>query len=147
MTNFSRIAIIAAGLGSGIAMAADSANLNVSATVLDSCGFDASDYDFAFGTVSAGAGDYTLNQTVTVNCTSGTAYSVTGPAGPFTMDDGSGNTMAYSIAFDGATGAGAFPITGTGTGAIDVEVTLPETSIIGAVPGSYTDTQTIDVTP
>jgi spore coat protein U-like protein len=98
---------------SGKSMAADTANVTVSATVLDSCLFTSAG-DLAFGAIDPSvAGPYLPVVTqVNVQCGVGTAFTITddggnnGPAGgPYAMDNGLGNLLVYSFTYTNA-GAG-----------------------------------------
>lgn len=157
--NLSIIAILVTGLTSSLAMAIDTANLAVSATVAGKCKF-ATVGGLTFGTSSSpgvsidpsDAGNATGTASVTYRCTSGTAATSLGmnnganfsgtrrvavaPAGPF---------MGYSLVSAGFTqtgaGFGGAVLTATVTG------TIPEATHQVAAAGVYTDTVSITINP
>lgn len=130
----------------GMSMAADSANLTVTANIVASCAV--SDGTLAFGALdplTAPVVNVTTND-VRVTCTNGTGYTLSttankGSAGnPGTLTSGT-NTINYTIAFTS---------TGTGTGsavAVPITGTIAANTYNAAPPGTYTDTIQLNVTP
>jgi spore coat protein U-like protein len=136
--------------------ASATANFNVTATVLTSCGVSAS--DLAFGTYdAASATDTTATSTVTVTCSLLTPYTISLDSGSnasgSTRRMGSGaSRLSYEIYRDvgmsnvfGTVGA-LLGVSGVGTG-----LAVPST-IYGKIPknqaviaGSYTDQITVTV--
>ena len=130
----------------GTAMAAGSANLDVTATVTGTC--SVSGGTLAFGALDPlTAPEVTANSAgVSVTCTNGQAYTLDTTANRGTVGNpgvlGNGtSTIQYTIAYT-ATGMGngaAQPVSITGTIAAGTYNT--------ATPGSYTDTIQINVNP
>ena len=150
MQSLRRILISAAFVGASTAMAADTANLNVSAEVQSICSLDATDYNFAFGVLDpAAVAPVSITQVAQVMCTAGTAYTITPPAGPgFNMTSGA-NTLPYTLTLDGANA----PISATASGvadSYDLEATIQHTDFnfaSGLPVGVYTDVQILSVNP
>jgi spore coat protein U-like protein len=134
-------------------MAADTANVTVSATVLSSCGFTSAG-DLSFGNIDPGLpGPYTPVVTqLNVQCTNGQAFTVTDdggnsgvPGGPFYMLSGL-NQLPYTFSYNNA-GAGI----GFGGAAFDVSLNIngsvSQANAQAAVPGVYGDTILMSVLP
>ncbi|GAB4369036.1 MAG: spore coat U domain-containing protein [Deltaproteobacteria bacterium] len=140
-------------LGAGSAMAADTANVQVTATVVGSCSFA------TIPTVDFGNLDPTANVLVnapavdlTFNCTTGVPYTLTDNKGGIngslssTLDDGSGNTIPYSLTYNNYAGVGA----GAGVGNEIVSTlagTIAANTYGGAPAGIYTDTIVFTINP
>ena len=149
--------LLAAGLVSTSAIAADSYSLSVSATVLGRCTFTQAagqtlTLTNTLGGIDPSSGtNATGNATITYKCTRGQAPSFTanlganeGGTGSNRVTDGTG-FMAYTL---GLTPGGA----GTGFGAAEnktltVAGTILPAQFQNASVGTYTDTVTINVTP
>ena len=138
-----RIAKIAAAalltFAAGMATAAGTQDINVSATVNAVCKFTTgAAIAMTFAAIDPSvAGGVTKAVSVPFKCTKGTAdATVTVTGGGATLPDGT-NSMAYSVAV-GAVPAGA----GFAAGATNVTVTgtIPDTSYQGAPASTYTDT-------
>jgi spore coat protein U-like protein len=138
----------------GRSLAADTANVTVSATVLSSCGFTSAG-DLSFGNIDPGSpGPYTPVVTeVNVQCTNGQAFTITDDGGnngvaggPWAMDDGGGNTLPYTLVYDNS-GSGI----GFGGAAFDVPLNLDgsvtQANAQAAVPGAYNDLVVLTVAP
>lgn len=136
---------------SGKSMAADTANVTVSATVLDSCLFTSAG-DLSFGGIDpTTAGPYTPVVTdVNVQCGVGDVFTITddggnnGPAGgPFAMDDGSGNLLVYSFTYTAA-GVGA----GFGMDLpLGINGSVTQAAAQAVPAGGYSDTVVLTVSP
>ncbi|ABA89301.1 sigma-fimbria adhesin, putative [Syntrophotalea carbinolica DSM 2380] len=130
----------------GTAMAADTADLDVTATVISSCSMTGG--TLAFGNLDpTNAVEVTASSTaVTVTCTNGTAYTLSGDdgdhavAGQKYLDNGT-STIPYSV---------SIPAGGTGTGAavgVTIDGTIAANSYNTATAGTYTDTILLSVNP
>jgi spore coat protein U-like protein len=156
-------ALIAAGLvlAASAATATDiPQSMQISATVQNSCTLFLNDFDFGpIDGLTGSVDSQTLNFSVT--CNSGTAYSLAPDNGmnfgananfatDRAMSDGAGHTIPYELWTDlGQTTAwdSTNPVTGTGTG--DVQVVQPAVRIpaLGGVPaGAYSDTLGVTLT-
>lgn len=131
-------------LATGNALAADNADINVSATVLGTCLFDAGSFDLAFGDIDpASAVDATASVDVQFTCSNGTDWTLDDVSGNRNMTGvANGDSLAYSIA--------AYGNTGTGTGSTQT-VTLDGTVAVAAFQAVssdvYTETITININP
>ena len=142
-------ATVAAVAMAGSAMAATTGNLNVSATVTDSCSITGG--TLAFGTLNAVTAPVVNagSAGVSVTCTNLTSYHVTAgngqhyASGVYHLDDGTGNEIAYTF-------TSAFPIAGTGNGAsqtIAINGQIAAGSYTGAPAGAYSDQVVLTVGP
>lgn len=133
------VAVMAAA---GSAFAANSAIINVSATVTGTCMLAGP------GTINFGALDPTnpiavsaASAGITVTCTNGTAYTLTdASANGYTLVSGA-NNFPYSVSYINA---------GVGTGApVAVAITgdIAANAYATAPAGAYTDTITLSVVP
>ena len=135
------------------AFAADTATINVSATVVGSCKFNTASYNMAFGNLDPAIG---TNQSRTVTASYWCSVGVTPitlaandgansvAAGARRMTDGT-NFLPYSLAL-------AAPTSATGLGSAtaitaDITGTVLGTDYIPAVPGVYADTVQLTITP
>lgn len=142
-------AIAAAALlcAAGFSQAADSADINVSATVLGICKFQAASADLAFGNLDPSAGAATASSSITYKCTNGTAaptVDFNSGTGSRTMNNGA-ETLAYTITL-GSTSAG----TGFGSGqekTLTIDGSITAAALENAKAGTYTETVQIDITP
>jgi len=157
MNKLLAVSMLAAGLASTSAIAADSYSLSVSATVLGRCVFtQAAGQTLTLTNTLGGidpssATNATGNATITYKCTKGQAPAFTtnlganeGGTGSNRVTDGTG-FMVYTV---GLTSGGA----GTGFGAaenktLSVAGTIVPAQFQNATVGTYTDTVTINVTP
>ena len=137
------------------AQSTDSADMEVTATIEDSCTITAG--SMAFGLVDLTTGtDHDTSATITLSCTNGAGYSVAMgngnnyASGSHNLSDGT-DVIPYDIYSDSARVSvweGATEVTGT-AGADDVELVaygrIPSTA--GNVPaGDYSDTVSVTVT-
>ena len=130
----------------GTAMAAGSADLDVTANITASCTVSGGTLAFgALDPLTAPVVTQTTND-VEVTCTNGTGYTLSttgnkGTAGNLgTLNNGT-STINYTI---------SYTATGTGTGlpvAVPITGTIAAGTYNTATPGSYTDTIEINVTP
>lgn len=140
--------------GNALAQQSSTANINVTATVVSACaGVTASDVDFGSQGNIGNTDDAT--STITVNCETGTQYTVeidygVAPVGVTQrqVTNGSGEFMDYDIfqpgGFTTPWGEGADALDGTGTGAPDALIAnfrLQRAAGVGF--GVYTDLVTV----
>ena len=132
-------------LGVGNVMAADTASVDVSATVLGTCSFDETNYAMAFGDINpADTNEKTATANVTFTCSNGTDYTLSNISGTNTLDaTQSTDTLAFSI--------DSYTLNGTGSGTTGNSLTL--TGRIAAIdyqnaPADiYTKSLTISINP
>lgn len=128
------------------ALAAGTATVDISATVLGTCSFSAGDtFTFAALDPTSGASPSLTQAAVTFACTSGTGFTITDDGGVNTgthdLDDGSGNQIAYNFNYAGA---------GVGTGNnqnLSITVDIPFANYQNAPAGAYSDTVTLSINP
>lgn len=146
-------------LAAGTAMAADTATVDVSATVVGTCQFSSAGTTLPFGTLpfdaSGNALGATANSTIQFWCTNGASYTIADDTGanesvpgtpPFRLGSttlGTPEYIDYSLSYNPATGTG----TGPGT-----PITLNITGTVGTTyagnsPDVYNDTVTLTVNP
>lgn len=147
----------------GAQAATTAGNLQVSATVVSAC--VVSGATLSFGTnidPTAASVPLDASATMTVQCTSTTPYAVSldaganagglGNFGARAIKNGS-HTLGYqlyldairSIVWGNGTSSSVLPGTGTGSNqSLTIYGRLP--TLVGAVPGNYTDTVTVTVT-
>lgn len=134
----------------GLAAAADTQTLAVSATVTATCKFSATSTTLAFGTIdpSTIAVDKVVTANVVYKCTNKTAsLGITGVTGPLSMSNGTDSlAFALAIADDKSTGKGFVPGTATNLTAV-VTGTLAVADIQAAAAGAYTKDVTLSITP
>ena len=138
------LALVTLAFG-GNALAADTATVDISATVLGTCSFSAGD-TFAFGNLdpTSGASPSLTQSGVTFACTNGTNYTITddgGLLGTYDLEDASANTIGYNFNYAGA---------GAGTGAnqtLSITVDIPFANYQNAPAGAYADTVTLSINP
>lgn len=147
----------------GIA-ATDTATLNISATAVTGCAFDANSYNINFGnydgsavastSVSIGFTCATAAVPYTIEANNGSNFDA--GTGDRRITDGAGNYLAYDLFKDGGftqplgTIAAGTGLTGTsGSAGVSNSITIyagmPASQAIGAA-GSYTDTVTLTLT-
>jgi spore coat protein U-like protein len=130
-------AALAAASSSALAVTT-SDNFQTRINILTSCAVTANDVDF--GNVGVIAGGESASGSVSVNCSAGTAYTLSfDAAGTIfnyagNMTDGTSN-VAYSAALSGAGGVGP--------GNFTVNAVLP--AQVTPAPGIYTDNRTVYV--
>lgn len=139
----SLIIALAFALVSVSAFAADTASVDVSATVSPTCTFDATNFAMAFGAIDpTSAVDATATATVSFTCNTNDLITLDDLTGAYTMLSGA-DTLNYSIA------SGAIPT--NGTAGLSQSVTLTGTVAVAdfqaAVAGSYTDAVAINILP
>lgn len=130
----------------GTAMAADTANLSVTAQVVGACKMTGGSLNFGNLDPTNPVAVSGNSSGVTVTCTKGTAYTLTGndgatPSGTQKRLANGSNYIPYSI---------TIPASGTGTGAPE-DVTITGDIAAGAYTtspaGTYTDTVLLSVNP
>lgn len=135
-----------------MAVASDTATVNVSAIVLGTCSFNTSSATMDFGSLNPLTGsNSSANASLQFKCTLGTLYSITDDKGlhetgtTFRMQHASDNTQLIPYTFtytNSGVGLGnLFPITLNITGGVLA------TDYQNAKEGSYSDTVTLTVTP
>lgn len=144
------LALVVATTGCGLALAAGSTTLAVTATVLGTCKFSALSTPLAFGTIDPSS---TVNATaaasVLYKCTKGTTSAgVTFTTGGTarTMTGPGAVTMGYSVTLTGGTQTG----TGFGTGqdlTLAVAGTITPAQFQNATVGAYLENVLLDITP
>lgn len=146
-------------LAAGTSMAADTATVNVSATVIGTCRFTSAGTTLSFGTLpfdaTGNALGATANSTIQFWCTNGASYTITDDTGaneavagtpPFRMASttlGTPEYIDYSLSYNPATGTGTgpgTPITLNFTGTVG-------TTYAGNTPDVYRDTVTLTINP
>jgi len=137
--------------GAGNTLAADTATINASATVLGTCTFDVATYDLAFGVIdqtTLGAADVTATANLEFTCSNGTVWTLDdetlSAVGAKSMSGAvTAGSLAYQIDDD-------YTFTGTGTGltqTVTVAGTILNADAAGAAADVYTDSFTIDINP
>lgn len=128
-------------LAAGNAFAADTATVDVSATVLGSCSFNVANPVMAFGNIDPTSGaTYPATADLNFTCTNGTAY---------TLDDVSGTNKPFAqagLTFDVA----GYTLNGSGTGAaqtVTLNGSIAPAQYASATAGSYTQTLTVNINP
>jgi len=122
--------------------AADSATLNMTATVQGTCSFAAASTLLDFGTIDPTAGtDATASTSIDYTCTNGVVYTLTLPAAG-SITDGT-DTIGVNIAYaDGGGGSGSgVPAT------IVIDGTIPAANFATVGAGVYNGFVTLDVSP
>lgn len=139
------LAITLVGLfGTGNALAADTATLDVTATVIETCRFDSNGGALDFGNIDALAAADVLNVAPDVNpfftCSAGTVYAITDDSAVQPLDNGT-DTIAYTLSYTAG---------GTATGAsqeLAVLGNLPGANYAGLSAGTYNATVTFTINP
>ena len=134
----------------GNALATDTAQVTVSATVLATCGFNSGGV-LAFGNLDPGTGlDVTVPATTqpVFVCSNGVNYTITDDDGvnesgvnANRMIDGSGNFLPYSISYTATGVASGNPTS------MNISGTVLYANYGGAVAGVYGDTVTVTINP
>ncbi len=145
MKLFAAVTCLAGLLFAGNALAADTANLTVTATVDATCKITGGTLDFGTLDPTSGNPATVTNATAAqVTCTNGTSYTITdngGLNGTYLLDDGSSNQIQYSLTYTG---------TGLGNGnAQDVSIKgdIAFAAYQTKPAGTYTDTVVLSVNP
>ncbi len=148
-TSLKAIVVASLACAAGLAAAADSTTLAVSATVSAKCKFSAASTPLAFGVIDPSlTTDATMTANVFYRCSKGTPSSgVTASGGTArTMAGPSSDTMAYTLGFSGGTQTG----TGFGSGqdlTLVVTGTITSGAYQNATAGAYAENVTLDITP
>lgn len=147
MKKMMKLAVLALALvgifSAGNAIASDSTQVNVSATVLGSCSFDAASYDMDFGSINVtDTGVKSATANVQFTCTNNTTYALGDFSGTRNMVGPASENLAYTIAAY-TTGAVA---DGTLT-TVPLVGSIAQTDYQGASAGTYTETLTLNITP
>ena len=124
---------------SGAAMAADSANLTVNATVQATCGISTAPTINLTLDPSSGL-PVTGNGNIDFICTNGTAYTLTGPAGGTMI--GASDNIVYTLGYTN--------LVGTGTGSTQTSVatvTVPYANYATKPAGAYTEIVIVSILP
>lgn len=132
------LAVAAVIAMSGAAMAADSANLTVNATVLGTCGISTAPtinltLDPSSGLDGTGTGN------IDFICTNGTAYTLAGPAGGTMVGP---DNINYTLGYTN--------LAGVGTGLTQTSVatvTVPYANYATKPAGAYTETVIVSILP
>ena len=135
----------------GTAMAADTANVDVTAAVAPACAFSSTP-TLDFGTLDqASAADATAAGNLVFWCTTGAVYTLTDQNNPLVVDGAypgtlisGGDTIPYTIAYTNTSGLGGgfgVPI------ASALTATIVNADYVGSPPGVYTETVTFTITP
>ncbi len=146
-------------VAAGVAAAADTAPVTVTARVLGTCRFSAGGTTLPFGDLpfdAAGnpaAGGATATATLQFWCTNGASYAITDDSGLHATAPGARRMQSTTLATPEyiAYGMSYNPATGTGTGPGN-PVTLTINGTVGPVygansPDSYADTVTLSINP
>lgn len=131
----------------GMASAADSTTLNVSATVNTVCKFMSSTVPVAFGALDPDAGVQTVNTSVGYKCTNGaSAPAVTFAAGTGsrTMTNAASDTLAYTITL-GATAAGAGFAAAASN--LSIQAQIAAAALEAAKAGAYSENVVLNINP
>ena len=149
---------LAMGLGlvllTGVAFAADTNTVTVTANVVGTCRFNSATSTLAFGSLDPGAGgDVSASTSTTFWCTKNASYSITD-------DDGLHESGPNVNRMEHTTTAGEFipytfsysPATGTGSGptspiTLDISGTVTFANYENAAAGDYADTVVLSITP
>ncbi len=145
-------------VAAGVAAAADSAPVTVTARVVGTCRFNAGGATLGFGDLpfdGAGnpVGNVTASTTLQFWCTNGASYSINDDSGLHSTAPGSRRMQSTTLATPEyiAYGMSYGPATGTGAGPGN-PITLTIDGTVGAVYGgnsadSYADTVTLNINP
>lgn len=144
-TVLAAIVSLALVFSAGSALAAGTATVDISASVLGTCAFNSGGaIDFGNLDPTSGVSPSVTNATAAnFTCTNGTAYTITddaGLSGAYELSDGT-NAIPYALTYTG---------TGTGTGtATDLSITadIAYADYQTKPAGTYTDTVTLTINP
>lgn len=135
----SLIIALAFTLVSVTAFAADTATVDVTASVTPTCNFGAASYPMTFGAIDpTGTGDITATATVDFTCNTA-APTLTGDTGARTMA-GPGAGLDYTVSAYSAAAV-------SGTQSVNIVGTIVDTVYQVALAGAYTDTLSLLITP
>ena len=141
---------VAAVAMAGIAVAADTATIGVSATVAGNCKvLSPGSISYALDPATGGIAAGTVTQP-TFWCTKASAYTITDPGGLY--DSGGSKRMKHAILDEYIPYTFTFTATGTGAGrgttlSMDIASTVAEANYINASAGNYADSVTLTFTP
>lgn len=134
-------AIVVLASVAGVAAAAGpDQTIAVTATVNPVCKFTIGALTMTFTIDPSSAADATADTTVTYKCTNGVTPVLTPTVGGLLTSGG--NTMAYTVAVQGAVAAGtgfSNPVTAT------IRGTILQTTFVDKPAGAYTDTVTVSI--
>ena len=141
------IVVASLACAAGLATAAGSTTLAVTASVNGVCKFSAITQPLAFGAIDPSlTTDVTASASVLYKCTNKTtSLGITAPAGQRTMLSGT-DTLLYTLAITGDKSQGL----GFGTGkdlTATVNGTITAAQYQNAAVGSYTENVTLNITP
>jgi spore coat protein U-like protein len=139
---------------SGVAFAAGTNTVTVTANVVGTCRFNSATSTLAFGALDPGAGgDVNASTSTTFWCTNGTSYSITDNDGLYDTGPNANRmqhattltqfipyTFSYNPTSGGGSGIG-IPIT------LNISGTVTFASYQNADPGDYADTVVISIAP
>lgn len=138
---------------SGVAMAADTNTVNVSANVVGTCKFDAPTSTLAFGGLDPSSGsDVNASTTTTFWCTRNASYSIGDNDGQYdtgldanrmkheTLDE----YIAYDFNYNPTTGTGSGPTTPI---TLNISGTVTFAAYDDASEGNYSDQVILTITP
>ena len=153
MRNIIKVAALGVALAATpVAAETDTGDMNVTATIIDSCSLTMADISFGTALTNVAGGGQTQTATVELDCTNGAGYTVTtddgdnavAAGGMKRMTDDGTNYIPYTIEADGSSDAwsgtaGADPISLVVLGTIDSSAT-------NVPAGDYSDIVTFTVT-
>jgi hypothetical protein len=148
-TSLKAVVIATLTCAAGLAAAADSQTLAVSATVSAMCKFSVASTPLAFGAIDPSlTTDATMTANVLYKCSKGTPSTGVNAAGGATrsMTGPGASTMAYTLGFSGDTQTGK----GFGSGqdlTLVVTGTITAAAYQNASAGAYSENVTLNITP
>ncbi|PLY01796.1 MAG: hypothetical protein C0624_09770 [Desulfuromonas sp.] len=137
---------LATMLVSGNALAAATATLDISATVIPACSFTTATDSVTLPTLDPTLGTPVsgTSSAIQIACTTGVTYNIGDDGGilnTYELDDGLGNTIVYGLTYTS---------TGTGTGTanpLTIDIDIPFANFETAPAGTYADTVTFSFLP
>lgn len=145
------LALIATAAFAGGALAADSATVGVSASVVGVCKYSTAtgSVSFTLNPATGGAVSGTLSQPA-FWCTKGASYTITDDNG--LNESGTTHQMKHATLTEYIPYTFTYTATGTGTGkttpiTMNIAASVAESDYINASEGSYADTVTLSITP
>ena len=146
-------------VAAGVAAAADTAPVTVTATVLGTCRFSAGGAALGFGALpfdaagNAAPGGATATTSLLFWCTNGASYTITDDSGLHSTAPGARRMQSTTLAVPEyiAYGMSYNPATGTGAGPGNM-ISLTIDGTVGAIygansPDAYADTVTLTINP
>ncbi|MDP2257915.1 MAG: spore coat protein U domain-containing protein [Polaromonas sp.] len=146
---FKAVVVATLTCAAGLAAAADSQTLGVTASVTATCKFSATNTSLAFGAIDPSlTADKVVTANVLYKCSKGTpSTGVTASGGTSrSMTGPSSDTMAYTLGFSGDTQTGK----GFGSGqdlTLVVTGTITAAAYQNASAGAYSENVTLNITP